>query len=88
MDVLKVEMHTKRACWVPATVKKLTSLSVHLMIDFEKGTHTIDRKNMLVFPFEEKKGEYEWRINLKAGDKIDIQDNYGNWIVGTITERR
>jgi hypothetical protein len=30
VDILKVDTHTKRFCWVPGTIKKQTSLSIHV----------------------------------------------------------
>jgi hypothetical protein len=30
VDILKVDTHSKRFCWLPGTVKKQTSLSIHI----------------------------------------------------------
>lgn len=58
VDVLKGEMHTKRLCWLPGTIKKVSSLSIHVVFDYEKGSYTFDRRSMQVVPAESKKSEY------------------------------
>jgi hypothetical protein len=55
IDVLKTSMHSKRVCWLPGVVKKISSLSVYVNILHEKGTFNFDRKLMQVHPDGEKK---------------------------------
>ena len=73
-------MYSKRLCWLPGTVKKITSLTVYVFCDHEKGSHSFDRKSMQVRPAGSKKGEYEWRFNLKQGDEIDFMNDAHIWL--------
>jgi hypothetical protein len=65
VDVMRNDIHSKRFCWVSGTVKKITNLSIHIYVDYEKGTFTVDKKGMFLYPHGEKKEQYEWRFNLK-----------------------
>ena len=50
VDVLKVDTHSKRFCWVPGHVKKQTSLSIHVQTNWDKNTIPLDKKGMCVHP--------------------------------------
>lgn len=51
IDMLKSDSHSKRFCWLPGTVKKLSNLSVYAVSDFDKSTTSVDRKSMHIYPY-------------------------------------
>jgi hypothetical protein len=80
VDVLKVDTHSKRFCWVPGRVKKHTSLSIHIQIDWDKNTLPLDKKGMCVHPSGSKEAYYRWRKDLKEGDFVDFYDSRSLWV--------
>lgn len=48
-------MHSKRICWLPGVVKKISSINVYVKCDNEKLSNPFDRKSMQVWPAESKK---------------------------------
>ena len=79
-------MQSKRLCWLPGVVKKVTTINVYVHCVNEKGNLSFDRKSMQVRPFESQKHMYEWRYSLKAGDQIDIFNENYTWAHGTVAE--
>jgi hypothetical protein len=61
VDVLKVDTHSKRFCWLPGTVKKQTSLSIQIQTDWDKNIVPLDKKGMYVHPFGSHESYYRWR---------------------------
>ncbi len=51
VDILKVDPHTKRFCWLPGTFKKQTSLSIQVQTEWDRNTMALDKKGMLVHPY-------------------------------------
>lgn len=58
MDVLKTDVHSKRYCWLPGTVKKITNLSIHVLPDGERTSCSYDKKLLFVLPFGAMKQQY------------------------------
>lgn len=86
VDVLKSEHQSKRVCWLPGTFVKCSALYITVRCDNDKSNLNIDINNLQVRPFGEKKNEYEWRFNLKVGDKVDYLKDSSNWIQTEIEE--
>lgn len=88
IDVLKSEIQSKRLCWLPATVKKITTMNIYASSPYEKTSLCFDRKSMQVRPFESKKEHYEWRFALQKGDQVDLFNENYTWVHGVIAETR
>ena len=88
VDVLKSDAHSRRFCWLPGSVKKLTNLSIHVNLDWDKSTYSFDRKNMHVYPSETMKEHYSWRNELEIASEVDYQDSKSCWVKAKITKKR
>jgi len=40
----------------------------------------------MIAPYNTKSQNFDWRMNLKAGDLTDCEDHYGSWYNSTIIE--
>lgn len=61
VDILKADTHSKRFCWLPATVKKTTNLSIHTQAEWDKNIIPFDKKGMCVHPYKSREAQYRWR---------------------------
>jgi len=39
VDVVKVDGHTRRFCWLPGTVRKITAINIHVLPDNDKNIY-------------------------------------------------
>jgi hypothetical protein len=88
IDVLKSDSHSKRFCWLPGRVKKITSLSIHIQLDWDKNVLPLDKKGMFVHPFRSMEAHYLWRSELKEGDFVDFQDGRSVWVNAKVGGKR
>lgn len=88
VDVLRVDAHSRRFCWLPGKVKKVTNLSLYVQPQCDRSSYSLDKKGLLVFPHGSRSHLYEWRLNLQAGDKVDLLDQSACWRSATVAERR
>lgn len=90
VDALKAEMHGNRLCWSRAIVKKVTPISIYISFlnDQLSTNRNIDKTSFEVVPLNTfTLNDFDWRLNLKAGDKVDYEMGRG-WITTTIEEVR
>ena len=40
----------------------------------------------MMAPYKTKSTNFDWRMQLKAGDLVDCEDHYGGWYCSTILE--
>ena len=80
VDIIRVDPHSRRFCWLPGTVRKATSLNVHVLPLHDKTIYALEKKVMLVFPHKSHEQQYEWRYKLEKGSKVDFQDNRSCWV--------
>ena len=50
IDLIKIDPHSRRFCYLPGSVRKLTSMNVHALPLNEKTIYPFEKKMMLVFP--------------------------------------
>ena len=86
MDVIKIDPHSRRFCCLPGTVRKVTSINLHVLPDNDKTIYPFEKKMMLVYPHGSLKEKYEWRYNLAKESKVDFQDSKSCWVSATITD--
>lgn len=80
VDIIKTDPHTRRLSWLPGTIKKITSINVHAVADNDKTIYPLEKKMMLVYPYQSMKAHYQWRYDLVKGSKVDYQDNKSCWV--------
>lgn len=88
VDALKMEMHGNRMCWSRALVRKVTPISVFVMFINDKTTSSrnIDKTSFEIVPVGTyTKDDWDWRLNVKVGDKIDYEISSG-WFTAEIEE--
>jgi hypothetical protein len=81
-------MHGNRLCWSRALVKKITSLSVYVVFENDRSTtsRNVDKTSFEIVPlYTYTKDDYDWRLNLKIGDKIDYEMTRG-WVTTEIED--
>jgi len=88
VDVLKTDPHTKRFCWLPGTIRKVTNLSIHVQPDGDRSSYSLDKRGMCVFPLGHQKAHYEWRLALTIGSMVDLQDSSAWWKSAKVIEKR
>lgn len=52
----------------------------YVRCDHEKANLSIDFNSMQARPYKSMKDQYEWRMNLKVGDKVDYLKDLNSWI--------
>lgn len=80
VDILKTEHQSKRVCWLPGTYRKSSALYTYVRCDHEKTNLSMDLNSLQVRPYQSMKDQYEWRLNLKVGDKVDYLKDLSYWI--------
>jgi hypothetical protein len=74
VDALKTDHYGKRMCWSRATVVKIgyASIYVEFLYDRKSADRSIDKKCFEIAPVGTfTKDDFDWRIALKVGDKLD-----------------
>lgn len=88
IDVLKVDLHSKRFCWLPGFVKKIANISIHVQLEWHKNVISLDKKGMNIHPSGSHEADYQWRSDLKEGDYVDFQDMHSVWVKAKIVDRK
>jgi hypothetical protein len=88
VDVIKTDPHSRRLSWLPGTVKKLTSINIHVVPDNDKTIFPFEKKMMCVYPHETMKAQYQWRYELAKGSKVDYQDNKSCWVEAIVRDTK
>jgi len=84
--VLKFSHLSGKATWSRGKVIaiKPNKLKIEFLYDqFDYNTF-FDKNSYMIAPYNTKSQNFDWRMNLKAGDLIDCEDHYGSWYNSTI----
>ena len=92
IDCIKIESQSKKACWSRAKIGFV--LENHYRIAFlndrESSNRYVEKNNQAheIAALGTKTKDYEWRMNLKAGDFIDACDPSNVWTPSIIVDQR
>ena len=90
VDALKSDYYGKRMCWSRARITKIGYASVYaeFLNDRKSMDRSIDKKCFELAPVGTFTADYDWRLNLKAGDEVDYEESSGYWRRAKVEEVR
>lgn len=51
-------------------------------------SRTVSVSSVEIAPIKTRSKDFDWRMELKAGDTVDCCDGYGSWYSGTVVNVR